>query len=68
MQHRTAVFIILLHRPHRVESVTRGFHKRTKLAILALMPTLYYDTFVVFFFLYLYHMILENIRLDVSWY
>ena len=38
--------------PPCIDSYIRGFHKHTKLAILALLPTLYSQKFAVFFFLY----------------
>ena len=31
----------------------RGFHKRTKLAIVAIMPTLYSHVFTISFFIYI---------------
>ena len=46
---------------------TRVFHKHTKLAILALLPTLYSHIFAVLL-LYLNSIMLVNLKLDVTGY
>ena len=49
-----------------VNFLNRLFHVDTKLAIMALMPTLYSHIFCSFFH-YLYLKMLVNVKLDAHW-
>ena len=49
-----------------LHNVVRHFHKHAKLAIMALMLTLFSHIFVVFFIIYLDFEVLVNVKLDMS--
>ena len=49
-----------------LHNVIRHFHKHAKLAIMALILTLYSHIFAVFFIIYLDFKVLGNVKLDMS--
>ena len=50
----------------QTRTIIRGFHKRTKLAILTLLSTSYYiQVIICSFLLYLQHIMLVNMKIDI---